>query len=69
MWRGKMRRIKWGDREFLLVGNHEESGALATEEQLKNFLPSEAYLSIEGDIWKDGEKIGLKEDLVFLEEE
>ena len=62
-------KVKWQDRDFLLIGNKEEGGAIATEEQYYNFKDSEAHLFPNGIIRQYGKKVGTIDDLIFSKEE
>jgi hypothetical protein len=59
-------KIKFQGREFLLIGNLEEGGAIATQEQFDNFEVSYAHLLPNGTIARFGNKIGTREDIEVL---
>lgn len=59
--------ILFQGKRYLLIGNLEEGGAIATEEQYEQFKKSFAHLFPDGNIVQDGRVIGRKEDISVIE--
>lgn len=57
--------ILFREQEFLLIGTPEK-GAIATQEQYENFLPSVAHLYSNGDIIMWGAKIGDVSEITII---
>lgn len=62
-------RIKFQGQEFLLIGDKETGGAIATQEAYENFDPSFAHLFPDGRILRHKSQIGTLKDIEFLSEE
>ena len=60
-----IRMITFKGEAFVLVGDDETEGAIATKEQYANGERSFAHLYRNGDILSFGEKIGTVDDIVF----
>lgn len=62
-----MRQYKFKENLFILVGNKKIGGELTTINDFgKEGLPSYAYLSSKGKIFRYGEEIGNVKDLKFV---
>lgn len=61
-----MEKIKLFGKNYLLIGDVKEGGAIATKKQFENFEPSYAHLCPNGDIKKYGVVIGSVEDIKFI---
>lgn len=59
----KKQVIEFQGNEYLLIGTMENGGAIATEHQYENFLPSFGHLKKDGSIWSHGRIIGSRHDI------
>jgi hypothetical protein len=59
-------KIKFKNRDYLLIGNRSDGGAIATEECFENFEQSFAHLMPNKNILRFGVKIGTIKDIIFL---
>lgn len=59
-------RVNFNGKEFLFIGDPDDNGAIATQEQYENFDQSAAHLFSDGVIRSYGVPIGKKEDLEFI---
>lgn len=62
-------KIKWHGEEYLLIGDLEDGGAIATKEQFENFLPSTAHLFSDGRILQYGIPIGHRSEIIGVGDE
>ena len=62
-----MQKIRFMDKEWLLVGN-KEGGAITNKEHYRHGIVSFAHLCEDGLIQRHNKVIGKKEDIEFLEE-
>jgi len=60
------KQIELFGQRYLLIGNLEEGGTIATREQYEEFECSFAYLQPNGDIMRFNEKIGTRKDIKVL---
>lgn len=60
--------IRFQGEEFLLIGNLEEGGAVATVEQFENGVCSHAHLFEDGLVMRLGEQIGSVLDIEVIGE-
>lgn len=58
-----MKKIKFKNKIYLLVGDMEKGGAIATKKQYQNGYMSFAHLFPEGNIKRFGKIIGTREDV------
>lgn len=59
-------RIRFQDKEWLLIGNLKEGGAIATKQSYENGTVSYAHLLPNGNIMRYSELIGFVEDIKVL---
>jgi len=59
-------QIRFKGNEYLLIGDKNSGGAIATKEQYETFSMSYAHLMINGKIMKAGATIGTIEDIEFI---
>ena len=57
------RRIRLFGNDYILIGDLENGGPIATEEQYSNFECSFAHLKQDGNIYRFGEIIGTRDDI------
>lgn len=62
-----MYKILFKGDPFLFIGDTPSDGAIATEEQFENFLPSYAHLFPDGTVKRYNVVIGTRDDIQFLE--
>uniref|UniRef100_A0A6M3LPG7 Uncharacterized protein n=1 Tax=viral metagenome TaxID=1070528 RepID=A0A6M3LPG7_9ZZZZ len=62
-------RVRLFGNDYLLIGDLENGGAIATEEQFRNFDCSFAYLTQSGNIIQRGKIIGIREDIELPEKD
>lgn len=60
-------QVRWNGATWLLVGDLEDGGAIASVAQFKHGGISEAYLRVDGRIEQFGKTIGHRDDLTLLE--
>lgn len=63
-----MTRIRFRGEDFLLVGDLNTGGSIATEEQYTTFQRSHAHLLADGRVVRLGQVIGHREDIEVLGE-
>lgn len=61
-----IRKIRWMDKEWLLIG--KDTGAITNKGHYRHGIISFAHLCEDGLITRHREVIGTKEDIEFLEE-
>ena len=59
-------RVEFQGKEYLLIGDLESGGAIATRAQYENFTMSYAHLHSNGDICRFDKTIGHRDDLKVL---
>lgn len=60
-------KIKFQGNDYLLIGDVESGGAIATKEQFENGTVSYAYLCADGKVRRYLKVIGLIEEIEFYE--
>ena len=63
-----MQKIKFKNQDFILMGDKEMGGSIATEHQYQNFEESFAYLTNDGRVLRYRQQIGTVDDIEFGEE-
>jgi hypothetical protein len=60
--------IRFQGREYLLVGDLERGGPIATRQQYESFECSYAQLKRDGSVWRFGDTIGHRDEIEIVGE-
>jgi hypothetical protein len=60
-------KLRFRGEEFLLIGDRETGGAIATVEEYQSFTVSRYHLKANGEIWRFGQQVGEVSEIEWLD--